>query len=473
MSLQNGASSSAEHFDILVIGSGEAGKYLAWNLASSGKHVALVERRYIGGSCPCIACLPSKNVIHSANMAHHAAKATSSDFFPAELSRIDMAVVRQRKRDMVQGLVEMHEGRFKASGAELIMGNARFVAQKTVDVELAGGSSRKISAETIIISTGSRQRIDDIPGLKEAEPLTHIELLEVDQVPPHLIILGGGYIGVEFAQAMRRLGSQVTVIERNPRILKHEDEDVSSALADVLKAEAIRFCLSVTVDKVSGNSGKSVTVTGTQSGAPFEVTGTHLLCAGGRIPNTDNLGLEKADVAMTDKGFVQVDKHLRTTNEGTFAVGDCAGSPHFTHIAYDDFRIVRNFLTGETSRSTVDRQIPSVLFTSPELAHIGLSESDARHKGLPYRIFKLPMMAFLRTRTQGETEGFAKALVNADDDTILGFTALGLNAGELLPVVQLAMSARLPYTSIRDLVITHPTMSEGLGYLFSSVAAKY
>ena len=296
-------------------------------------------------------------------------------------------------------------------------------------------------------------------------------MLDVGEVPSHLIILGGGYSGLEFAQSMRRLGSQVSLVERGSRVLKHEDDDVSLALTGILVDEGIAIYTSATVQRVSGRSGTGVNVSGMQAGVHFEITGTHLLAAAGRIPNTDNLGLEHAGVAKTSSGHIQVDEHLRTTAPGVFAVGDCAGSPHFTHIAYDDFCVVRDFLAGHP-RSTSGRQVPYTLFTSPELAHVGLSEAEAQHNGVPYRLTKLPMKAFLRTRTMDETEGFAKALICAENDTILGFTALGVGSGELLPAIQLAMTAGLPYTSIRDLVITHPTLCEGLGFLFSAVPKK-
>ena len=243
-----------------------------------------------------------------------------------------MAVVRQRKREMVQGLVEMHEDHFRKSGVDLIMGTGRFVAPKIIAVEGSDGQLRKLSADTVIISTGSRARVDNsILGLAEAKPLTRVEMLEVEVVPPHLIILGGGYSGLEFAQAMRRLGSRVSVIERGSRILKHEDGDVSSTLAHILKSEGIEFHTSVSIQRVSGRSGASVIVTGTETGKFFELTGTHLLCATGRIPNTDNLGLEVASVAIKSTGYIQVDENLRSTSPGVFAMGDCAGSPHFTH----------------------------------------------------------------------------------------------------------------------------------------------
>ncbi|OCK89743.1 FAD-dependent pyridine nucleotide-disulfide oxidoreductase [Cenococcum geophilum 1.58] len=467
------AASKPEQYDALIVGSGAAGKFISWSISSTGKRVALVERRWVGGSCPNVACLPSKNVIHSAAIAHDARNSVTSGMLLSSTPQIDMAVVRERKREMVRGLVEMHEGSFKGSGVEFIWGNAKFIAPKTIVVETSDSKTRTLAAETIIISTGSRATIDDTPGLRESDPLTHIEILEMDKIPTHLVILGGGYVGLEFAQAMRRLGSDVSVVERNNRILKHEDEDISSSLTDILKREGIRFYPSTTVSKVTGRSGESIALTGKRSDQPFEITGSHLLVASGRTPNTDGLGLESTGVSLTPKGHVQVDEYLRTTSPGVFAVGDCAGSPHFTHIAIDDFRIVRDFLAGKTPlRSTTNRQVPYTLFTSPELAHVGLSEDAARRDGIPYRLSKLDMKFFLRTRTLGQTEGFAKALISTTDDKILGFTALGAGAGELLTPVQLAMAAGLPYTSLGDLIVTHPTLSEGLADLFSAPPQK-
>ncbi|WP_041597111.1 dihydrolipoyl dehydrogenase family protein [Granulicella tundricola] len=459
-----------EHYDLLVLGSGEAGKYIAWAMATSGKKAAVIERRYIGGSCPNIACLPSKNFVHSAKVAHYASQAAQFRL-PVATGPIDMEVVRGRKRKMVDGLVQMHEGRFAQTGAELILGTGTFTAPRTLHVLTNTGMTRMLTAETVVISTGSRAAIDPIPGLLEAQPLTHIEMLETGQVPPHLTILGGGYIGLEFAQAMRRLGSEVTVVERNPRLLHREDEDVITTLTGVLSREGIEILTSTSVERVTGRSGSSVTVH-TSAG---EITGTHILVATGRTPNTDGIGLDLAGVTLGKDGHIQVDEHLRTSAENVFAVGDCAGSPHFTHIAFDDHRVVKSVLlgkSGSTPRSTKDRQVPFCLFTDPEFAHIGLSESEAKRQGISYRLAKLPMLAVLRTRTMDESEGFLKALISTQDDSILGFTAVGVGSGEMLAAVQLAMSANLPYTALRDLIVTHPTLNEGLVYLFSSTPPR-
>jgi pyruvate/2-oxoglutarate dehydrogenase complex dihydrolipoamide dehydrogenase (E3) component len=464
-----GAETTAEQFDVLVLGSGEGGKYLSWTLGAEGKRVALVERRYVGGSCPNIACLPSKNVVHSAKVAWYARRL--QDFgINAPAPGIDMIVVRDRKRAMVSDLVELHNRRFAASHVEFVHGHGVFVGPRTLSVDLQAGGTRLLAADTVILSTGSRAVVPDIPGLHAAQPMTHVDALELDTVPEHILVLGAGYVGLEFAQAMARFGSKVTVIDRSERLLPREDEDVASALGEMLGAEGIRLLLGRTILSVEGRSGEAVVVRLSGPAGEEAIKATHILAAAGRAPNTDGIGLDKTGVALTESGHVKVSASLRTSADGIYAVGDCAGSPHFTHIAYDDYRIVHQALKGGQAVST-DRQVPYILFTDPELGHVGLHEQDAKRQGLTYRLAKLPMAAVLRTRTIGETEGFLKALI-ADDDRILGFTALGAGAGELLAPVQLAMSAGLPCTAIRDLIITHPSLTEGLVYLFSSVTKK-
>jgi len=459
-----------EHYDLLVLGSGEAGKYIAWTMASTGKKAAVIERRYIGGSCPNIACLPSKNIIYSAKVAHLAKHA--ADFgLPTSHEGVNMAVVRERKRAMVTGLIAMHEDRYNKTHTELILGEGRFVAPKTIEVTLANGGTRLVTGTHVVISTGSRATIPSIPGLLESKPLTHIEALELDHVPKHLLLLGGGYVGLEFAQAFRRFGSRVTVIESNARLLHDEDDDIAQAVTSLLAGEGIELVNNADVREVQGTSGQLVTVELDRDGRPTRLEGTHLLVATGRTPNTDRIGLDTAGVKLTPKGHVQVNERLETTAEGVFAVGDCAGSPHFTHIAFDDFRVVRDNLLGRP-RVTTGRLVPSCLFLDPELARVGLSETSAKRNGTPYRLLKLPMQAVLRTRTTGETTGFIKALIGATDDAILGFSAFGQSAGELMATVQLAMSAKLSYTAVRDSIFTHPTYSEGLVYLFSSAPTQ-
>lgn len=460
-------SSKPEEYDVLVLGSGEGGKYLAWTLAKQGKRVALIERKYIGGSCPNIACLPSKNIIHSAKVASYFFR--SEEFgISKDNCRINMTAVRDRKRKMVTGLVDMHLANFKASGAELLIGSGRFTGPKTIELTLPDGGTRRLLGKKIIISTGTRAAVESIPGLAEANPLTHIEALELDHVPEHILIIGGGYIGLEFAQAMRRFGSRVTIIERNDRLAHREDPDVSELLHELCREEGIEMALGARITQVEGKSGAAVKVRVLQAGAEKVLTGSHLLVASGRTPNTQGIGLELAGVELTDRGYIKVNERLETTAPDVWAVGDCAGSPHFTHIAFDDFRIVRDNLAGGR-RVTTGRQVPFCLFTDPEFARIGLNETEAKERKIPYRLAKIPMVAVLRTRTLSETRGFLKALVDTGSDRILGFMAFGVGAGEILAVVQLAMLAGLPYTTLRDAIFTHPTLPEGLISLFSAV----
>jgi pyruvate/2-oxoglutarate dehydrogenase complex dihydrolipoamide dehydrogenase (E3) component len=462
--------SHPENFDAVVLGSGEAGKYLAWTLASQGKRSVVVERLYIGGSCPNIACLPSKNVIHSAQVASYFRRGAEFGIAAGDW-KVEMPGVRSRKREMVDGLIAMHLDKYRASGAELVMGHGRFVAPKTIEVALRDGGIRTLHGKTVVINTGSRARIDATEGLREARPLTHIEALDLDHIPEHLLILGGGYVGIELAQALRRFGSRVTVVERNGSLAHREDRDVSEALRDLFRDEVIDVVTNARVDRVEGLSGESVRLHATRQRQEIEIEGTHLLVASGRVPNTDGIGLELAGVETDDRGFVQVNERLQTSAEDVWAVGDCAGSPQFTHIGFDDFRVVRDNLAG-VDRVTTGRQVPSCLFTDPELARVGLNESEARDRGLQYRLAKIPMADVLRTRTLSETRGFMKALIEAEGDRILGFTAFGTGAGEVMAVVQVAMGAGLPYTVLRDSILTHPTMAEGLVPLFATVPAK-
>ncbi|MEI9864286.1 MAG: FAD-dependent oxidoreductase, partial [Limisphaerales bacterium] len=461
------SSAKPEAYDILVLGSGEAGKYIAWTLAKQGKRVAVIDRKYIGGSCPNIACLPSKNIIHSAKVANYFFR--SAEFgISKDNCRIDMAAVRERKRKMVTGLVDMHLANFKASGAELFMGAGRFTGPKTIQLTQADGTKRLLQGGKIILCVGTHATIDAVPGLAEANPLTHIEALELDHAPEHLLILGGGYIGLEFAQAMRRFGSRVTVIERNAKLIHREDHDVTDAIHELFRDEGIEVLTNSRVTKVEGKSGVAVKVFVTQSGSEKIVTGSHLLVASGRTPSTKGIGLELAGVELTDYGYIKVNERLETTAPDILAVGECAGSPHFTHIAFDDFRIVRDNLAGG-NRVTTGRQVPYCLFTDPELARIGLGENEAKKSGFSYRLAKIPMMAALRSRTLSETRGFMKALIDTNSDRILGFTAFGVEAGEIMASVQVAMLAGLSYTTLRDTIFTHPTLAERLVALFSAV----
>ncbi len=462
--------SEPEHVDVLILGSGGGGKLTAWHMAGSGKRTAVVERKWIGGSCPNIACLPSKNEIRSAEAAHLARNGAEFGVITGPI-KVDMAKVRQRKRDMVQRLVDTHLKNYKESGAELIMGTGRFVKPKTIEVSLNDGGMRTLVGDKVFLNVGTHAAIPNVPGLEAAKPLTHIEALELDVLPAHLIVIGGGYAGLELAQAYRRFGAEVTVVEAGPQLMGREDPDVAQEIRRLLSEEGLTIYVGIQLLKVEGQSGKEVSLVVRTSSGEQTIKGSHILVAAGRVPNTAGAGLDIAGVDLDDRGFVRVNERLETSAPDVWALGDCAGSPMFTHISEDDFRIVRDNLAGG-KRSTRDRFVPYCMFTDPPLAHVGLSEREAERQGVRTRIAKLPMEAVLRAQATGQTEGFMKALVGESDDRILGFSMIGAEAGEVLAVVQTAMIAGLPYTTLRDADFTHPTFSEGLNFLFSTTPPR-
>jgi pyruvate/2-oxoglutarate dehydrogenase complex dihydrolipoamide dehydrogenase (E3) component len=459
-----------KEFDLVILGGGTGSTIAAWTFATEGKRVAVVDRKYIGGSCPNIACLPSKNIIHSAKVASYFRRGKEFGIAHDGFT-IDMSGVRDRKRKMVVDLNEMYMGNYRETGAEFILGTGKFIAPRTVEVALPSGN-RLLRGTNVIVSTGTRATLEAVSGLAEAQPLTHIEALELDEVPEHLLVIGGGYVGVEMSQAMRRFGSKVTLLDRNQRLMSREDDDVCAAIRSLLEDEGIDVLPNARINHVSGKSGDSVSINIELNGTEKVLEGSHVLVAVGRTSNTEGLGLELAGVELTKRGYIKVNERLQTTAPGVWAIGEVAGSPQFTHISIDDFRIVHANLTGG-NRVTTGRQVPYCLFTDPELAHIGLSENEAKLRGISYRLFKVPMDSNLRARTLSETRGFLKALVGADSDHILGFTAFGVGAGEIMSTVQVAMIAGLPYTAMRDAVFTHPTLVEGLIPLFSSTASAH
>ena len=459
---------SPEQVDVLILGSGQGGKLLAWHMAQSGRHTVVVERRWIGGSCPNIACMPSKNEIWSARVAHlaHHAGQFGTVAGPVET---DMAAVRQRKRDMVNREIELHLQNYRTSGAELIMGSGRFVTSKTLEVHLNDGGTRILAGERVFLNLGTHPAIPDIPGLNAVRPLTHIEALELDYPPAHIIHLGGGYVGLEMAQAYRRFGSRVTVIEPGPQIMNREDPDVADELQRVLSSEGIQFIVAAEILHVRGRSGDEVAVSVRTASGERTIEASDIVAATGRIPNTDRIGLDVAGVELDDRGYIRVNERLETSAPAVWAIGECAGSPQFTHASVDDFRIIRDNLAGG-NRSTRDRLVPYCTFTDPPLARVGLSETEARIRGISVRVARLPMSVVLRTEATDEKLGFMKALVGTDD-SIVGFTMIGSEAGEVMAAVQTAMLAKLPYQRLRDAVISHLTVAEGLGPLFSNTPA--
>ena len=369
---------------------------------------------------------------------------------------------------MVDDLIAVHRGRYEASGVDLIMGEARFVGPKAIAVTLNDGGERTLTAERIILSLGTRATIPEVPGMTDARPMTHVEALDLERLPSHLVVVGGGYVGLELAQAMRRLGARVTLIERAAQLARREDPDVRAALLQLFQDEQIDVLLGANITRVEGRSGDDVRVSVEDDLGTRLLEASDLLIAAGRTPNTQSIGLDLAGIALDARGYVTVNERLETSAPGVWAVGDCAGSPQFTHVAFDDFRIVRDNLNGG-ERSTRNRLVPYCLFTDPPLARVGLNEWDAKSRGIEYRLAAMPMAAVLRTRTLSEPRGLIKMLIGKESDQILGFTAFGAEASELMATVQTAMLGQLPFTILRDALFTHPTAAEGLTVLLADV----
>ncbi len=459
-----------ERYENLVIGSGGSGKFIAWTMGDAGRRIAMVERGLLGGACPNVACLPSKNIVYSAKVISLARRGAEFGLKTESLS-VDMRTVQRRKRTMVEGLHQMHADLTAKSGAELIMGTARFVAPRTVEIDLQSGGKRTISGDRVFLDLGSRAAMPELPGLRAANPMTHVEILNLERLPGHLVVLGGGYVGLELSQAMRRLGAQVTVIEAGPQLASHEDPDVGAALRDLFVGEGIEVLLGTEVRQVDGRSGDRIRVQVNSGNDKRTIEGSDILVATGRKANTEGIGLELTGVQLDQHGYIKVNDRLETTSANIWAMGDCAGSPMFTHVAFDDFRVVNENLNGG-NRTTKNRLIPFCMFTDPELARVGRNETEARHDGIEYRLVQMPMSNVLRTRTVSEPRGLMKMLIAKDSDQILGFTALGFEASEQMSAVQTAMIGRMPYTMLRDAIFTHPTMSEGLNEILAAVPPK-
>jgi pyruvate/2-oxoglutarate dehydrogenase complex dihydrolipoamide dehydrogenase (E3) component len=454
-----------EKFDFLIFGGGKAGKTLAMEQAKAGKKVAVVEAGMIGGSCINVACIPSKTLIRSAEVAH-TIKNTAEFGVTVDSVRHSIDLVRDRTARVVAEMVATNKAGFNASGFDLILGWGRFVAPKTIQVETENGV-RMLTGDQVFINLGTVADIPDVPGLAEADPITHVDALKLGELPTRLIVIGGGYIGMELGQAFRRLGAEVTIVERGPRLAPREDVDVSEAILKILNSEGVDVALSAYDLTVSGRSGDRVTVH-CADGRSFE--GSHILVASGRKPRTANIGLELAGVEVDERGFVKVDDRLRTTAPDVWAMGEVAGTPMFTHASLDDYRIVKSAMSGG-DRTTKDRTIPYCVFIDPEFARIGKNETDMAKDGADYRVANLPVDVIPRARTLSLRKGFMKAIVARDSDIILGFSMLGVNAGEVMSVVQMAMQGGLPFTALRDGIFAHPTITEGLNMLFANLGA--
>ncbi len=461
---------NTEYYDDIIIGSGKAGKTLAPALVADGRKTALVERspNMIGGGCINIACIPTKTMVASAKVANtvrHSAAYGINTTLPV----VDFTAVIQRKRSVVESMRSMNFNNLHTPlGDNLIIGTARFVASKTIEVTTAKGNTRSLTAERLFINTGTRPLIPSVPGLKDSGFLTSESIMELEELPEHLIVLGSGYIGLEFAQMFRRFGSRVTVIGQSEQILSQQDSDIAIAVQTLLERDGIEFLLKAKVLKVA-RIGNDTTVQIQVAGGEKILQGSHLLVAVGRAPNTESLNLAAAGVATDTRGFIPVNDRLETNVPGIWALGDINGGPQYTHVSLDDYRIIKANLIDGGNRSTRDRLVPSCLFIDPELAHVGLTETEARQQGYAIRVAKVDASVISRAKTLGQTDGLLKAIVNTETGRILGCSLLCYEAGEIISTVQMVMQAQMPYTVLRDGVLTHPTMTEGLNALFSKL----
>lgn len=456
-----------ERYDAIIIGSGQSGKPLALALGRAGWKTAIIERSHVGGTCVNVGCTPTKTMVASARVAHLARHAGE---YGVRIGAVeaDLAAVWARKQRIVEQFRAGGQRALEsAPGVELAFGEARFADQRTVRVKLHGGGERLLGAERIVVNVGCRPAVPDVPGLASVGWLDSSRIMELQRLPEHLVVLGGDYIGLEFSQMFRRFGARVTVVNRDDRLLPREDPDVAAAVEAILREDGIEIVHRASVERVAGGVGVELRVR-TPDG-PATVTGSHLLAAVGRTPNTDRLDLAAAGLAADRAGYLPVNGRLETAVPGIYAIGDVKGGPAFTHISYDDYRILRtNWL--ERGDATVDgRYVPNTMFIDPQLATVGLNESEAKRRGVPYRLAKMPMAYVARALEMSESRGLMKALVDPASDRILGCTILGIEGGELMSMIQIAMMGGLPYTRLRDAIWAHPTLAESLNNLFATL----
>ncbi|MDO7853517.1 mercuric reductase [Hymenobacter convexus] len=457
----------ADSFDAIIIGAGQAGTPLAYALAEAGRRVGFIESDFLGGSCINYGCAPTKALLASAQRAHHVRTAGALGIeapepvvnFGAVIER--MHTLRQNSRDSLhRKLTEDREG------ITVIRGRARFSAPHTLQVALVGGGEQQLTAPLIFINTGTKAAVPDIEGLADSGYLTSDSLLlGLAEQPEHLIIMGGSYIGVEFSQMFCRLGSRVTVIDSKPRLMSREDPDVSHPLEECLTEAGVELVLGAETRRVSRAADGHITVTLDTKDGERRLRGSHLLVAVGREPNTRDLGLENTGITLDKKGYIEVNEHLQTGTRGVYALGDVKGGPQFTHISYDDYRIVRDALLHSSQRTTEGRDMPYVVFTEPQLGRIGLSKNQAREKGIPYRVSRLPARTIGRAVQTGETDGFVEVLVG-DDDRLLGAAVFCEQGGEIMTMFQLAMAGKLRYQDLQNMILAHPTWAEVLNNAF-------
>jgi pyruvate/2-oxoglutarate dehydrogenase complex dihydrolipoamide dehydrogenase (E3) component len=457
-----------ESYDVIVIGTSQGGRFLPVDLARAGKKVALVERAEPGGVCVNRGCTPTKTMVASARLAYQARRGAEYGVQTGPVS-VDLAAVRERKRAMVAGARDNYLGRLTQDGPELIEGEARFTGPRTIEIALSEGGTREIGAPVIVIDTGTRPRPPAISGAQSLPVLDSTSIMELDSLPEHLIILGGGYIGLEFGQMFRRFGSEVTIIQSGPRLLMIEDEDVSDEVAAVLRDEGIMVLTSSAPERIESAGDGRVRLSIRTPGGEQQIEGSHVLSAIGRIPNTEALAPQAAGIRLRENGYIEVDEYLETSVPGVYAMGDVTGPPAFTHSSFDDYRILHANLLGGEKASTRDRLVPYTVFIDPQLGRVGMTERQAREGDRAVRVAKLPMSGVIRALETGETRGFMKVVVDAETRQILGAAVLGVEGGEIMTIIQVAMLGKLPYTAMANAVFTHPLLAEGLNTLFMSL----
>jgi pyruvate/2-oxoglutarate dehydrogenase complex dihydrolipoamide dehydrogenase (E3) component len=455
-----------EKYDVIVIGTSQGGRFLPADLVKAGEKLALVERGPLGGVCVNTGCTPTKTMVASARLAYQARRGAEYGLRIGPVS-VDLAAVRERKRAMVAGARQNYASRLAQDGLDLIQGEAHFTGPKTLEVALTDGGTRQISAPVMVIDAGTRPKLPAIGGLGDVRVLDSTSIMELDELPEHLIILGGGYIGLEFGQMFRRFGSEVTIVQTATRLMMIEDEDVSDEVAAILREDGITVLTSSSAVQVEPAGGGRLRLTVRTEDGERQLDGSHLLSAIGRIPNTEALTPEAAGIRRNDRGFIEVDEYLETSVPGVYAMGDVKGGPGFTHLSYDDYRILHANLIQHEKASTRDRIVPYTVFMDPQLGRVGLTEREARTQGRAIRVAKLPMSAVIRALETGETRGFMKAVVDADSGQILGCAVLGSEGGEIMTMIQVAMLGKLTYTAMANAVFTHPLLAEGLNTLFA------
>jgi len=458
-----------QQYDAIVIGAGQAGGPLSTALARAGMKTALIERKHVGGTCVNEGCTPTKTMIASGRVAYLARRGADYGVHIGPIS-VDIVKVRQRKRDIVDSFRNGSQKRIEQTpGVALIFGDAAFSGPRTVSVRVKDGRELVLSAQYVFINAGTRASRPRLDGIDQVSTLDNVSIMELDIVPDHLLVLGGGYIGLEFGQLFRRFGSRVTIVQSGSQLLTREDPDVAEAVTQILRQDGVDVLLSAKATRVAQQDGK-ITLEIQSQGSSTAIIGSQLLVATGRVPNSDTLNLPAAGIETDEHGFIKVNERLQTSADGVYALGDIKGGPAFTHISYDDFRIIRANLLEKKSASTKNRQVPYVVFIDPQLGRIGLTESEARSQGREIQVARLPMSSVARALELDEPRGFMKVIVDASTEQILGASVLGIEGGEIMSMLEIAIMARVPYTVLRDATLAHPTLAESLNNLFASIS---